>query len=559
MRTYPNNSIMKKIFKFKLLLLLVSIFIFSTSKAQKDTSEPQKITIISAYKPVLRTAAKLNFSGSNLVADTVKNLQSYDIPVQHLVYGYQPISLKPLSVENDTLIRTGNRYAVKAGYGSQSMPYVRAAASFGDGETSIINVYGDYYSAKGKIANQDFSHLQLKANGSYFFTNNELYAAAGFKSNQYYQYGYDHNLHNYSKDFISNHFQDIALSAGFRNTTENAAGINYDPHFSFDVFNANKGLYETTLKANLPANKKINDLFTVKAELNFDLTHFQTKGFIPNNITFYNNVNSFTSSIFYKNDLVKVNGGAKAVFNNGKFLLLPDVYGEMAFMKEKFLLQAGWTGKVIKNTYQHLTDINPYLGDLFDQTNTIETELFGGIKSSLGKHILFSAKASFIKYKDFQLFYNDTSALSDGRRFLVSNERSMGNFRLHGDLSYIIRDKFKLTGGIDFNGYAGMKTNAKAWNTLPVEANASVSWYPINKLTVKSDFYFFAGGYYLEKGNIAKRFDGAADWSLGFEYKIKKQFGAFINLNNIFGKNYERWHGYPVYGFNVLGGLSLQF
>jgi outer membrane receptor protein involved in Fe transport len=46
---------------------------------------------------------------------------------------------------------------------------------------------------------------------------------------------------------------------------------------------------------------------------------------------------------------------------------------------------------------------------------------------------------------------------------------------------------------------------------------------------------------------------------LGFEYKIKKQFGAFINLNNIFGKNYERWHNYPVYGFNVLGGLSLQF
>ena len=122
MKTYPKNSIMKITFKVKLLLLLVSIFVFSTSKAQNDTSEPQKITIISAYKPVLRTAAKLNFSGSNLVADTVKNLLAYDIPVQHLVYSYQPISLKPLSVENDTLIRTGNRYAIKAGYGTQSMP-----------------------------------------------------------------------------------------------------------------------------------------------------------------------------------------------------------------------------------------------------------------------------------------------------------------------------------------------------------------------------------------------------------------------------------------------------
>ena len=559
MRTISNYSTMKKNFSYKILMLFLFILIFSTGWAQNDTSEPQKITIISAYKPVLRTAAKMNFSGSNLVVDTMKNIVAYNIPSQHLVYAYQPISLKPLSVENDTLIRTGDRFAIKAGYGTQSMPYLRAAASFGDGETSIINVYGDYLSAKGKIANQDFSQLKLKANGSYFLNSNELYASVGFKSNQYYQYGYDHNIYTYSKDYVSNHFQDIALSVGFRNMAENATAIHYDPHFSVDIFNANKDLFETTLKIDLPANKKINDLFAVKAALDFDLTHFQTKNFIPNNISFNNNVISFNPSLLYKNDLIKVNGGIKPVFNNGKFLLLPDVYGEMSFLKEKFLLQAGWTGKVVKNTYQHLTDINPYLGNLYNQTNTIETELYGGIKSSLGKHILFSAKASFIRYKDFQLFYNDTSALSDGRIFLVSNERNMNNFRLHGDLSYIIRDKFKLTGGIDFNGYTGLKTNAKAWNTLPVEANASLSWNPFKKLIVKSDFYFFAGGHYLEKGNVARRFDGAADWSLGFEYKIKKQFGAFINLNNIFGKNYERWHGYPVYGFNVLGGLSLQF
>ena len=245
--------------------------------------------------------------------------------------------------------------------------------------------------------------------------------------------------------------------------------------------------------------------------------------------------------------------------NNGKWIFMPNVFGEMALGQQKFIIQAGWIGKINKNTYRNLSYINPYIKTLDAQKNTLETEIYGGIKSSIGKHILFTAKAGFIKYKDYQFILNDTASASDGKSFVLSTEPKLNNFRLHGDLSYIIQDKFNLTGAVTFNGFAGMKVNERAWNTIPVEFNASARWNFNKKLLLKSDFYFFAGGHYLEKGNLSRTFNGATDWSVGGEYKIKKQFSAFIDLNNIFGKNYERWHNYPVYGMNVLGGICLRF
>ncbi len=563
MKMLTKNNAMR--FPFKKIFLIWGFVILCVTavNAQKDTSKPQSVTIISAYKPVLRNAAKMNFSGSNLLADSSKHLMPYIVPVQNLVYAYQPINLKPLSVQNDTLIRLGTRYYVKAGFGNYTTPYLNAAASFGDGETTLINIYGNYISSKGKIANQDYSDLSIKGKGSYFLSDHEIYASAGLSRKDYFLYGYNHDLYNYDKDQVRQQFQNFEISAGIRNTVKRDFGINYNPNFKFSLFSNKDYLTEATVQIQLPTDKKINEWFTVKANASFDFTHTKTQNFIPVNFNNNNNVIKLSPSLFYKTDLLKINGGFKLISNNGKLLFLPEVYGELAFLKEKFLLQGGWVGDVQKNNYLNLTNINPYIspfiGSSFEQYNTVQTELYGGIKSSIGKHVLFSAKASFIKYKNFALFINDTNYLSDGKRFLVSYEKNMDNFSLHGDISYIIRDVFKLTGGIVFNGYTGMSDNGRAWNTVPVECTAAMRWTPYKKVTLKGDFYFFGGGHYLDKGNISRDFNGAADLSAGIDYKINKQFGAFINLNNIFGKNYERWHGYPVYGFNVLGGLSLQF
>ena len=76
---------------------------------------------------------------------------------------------------------------------------------------------------------------------------------------------------------------------------------------------------------------------------------------------------------------------------------------------------------------------------------------------------------------------------------------------------------------------------------------------------LKADFYFFNGGNYLTKNNSSRPLTGGTDLSAGAEFKINKQFSAWINLNNILNDKYERWHNYPVYGVNATAGILINF
>ena len=104
-----------------------------------------------------------------------------------------------------------------------------------------------------------------------------------------------------------------------------------------------------------------------------------------------------------------------------------------------------------------------------------------------------------------------------------------------------------------------MQDNAKAWNTLPVEFNASLRWWAYKQVMFKADFYAFGNGYHLLKGNTYAMNKPGNDLSAGAEFKINKRFSAWLDVNNILNNKYQRWHNYEVYGLNLVGGLKVSF
>jgi hypothetical protein len=542
----------------RIILLGTFCFLSGTLLAQKDTTRKQSIDINSSFQPVLRNSVKINFSGSQLVADTSKPNLQYTIPAQNLFYAYQPISLKPLALQQDTNLYLGNRRYLKAGFGSYSTPFLSAGLSLGDGKTSLINITGNYIASKGKaIENQDYSQVQVKGTGSYFNKGNEFYGSAAFSQNNYYLYGYDHNLYTFKKSDIRQQFEDITLTAGVRNTAATDLKLSYDPNVAVNFFTNRGKASEATLKVNLPVQKQFGDNVIFKVEGTGDFTNYSNNGLGNTNLKFSNNIVAIAPALVYHSPAFTINGGVTPTWNNGKFVLLPNIYAEAQVKDKVFLLQAGLVGRYIKNTYKNLTDINPYLGPLTFQNNTKETEAYGGIKATVGKHFNFSAKASIIRYNDFALFINDTA--TDNKTFLISNESKMKDFRIHGDISYINQDKFTLTAGLTLNGYTGLTDNRKAWNTVPMEFTSSLRYWAFKKLLLKGDFYVFAGGKALQKNNSSYAFKGGSDLSAGAEYQINKQFSIWMDVNNIFDNKYQRWHNYQVYGFNVLGGILIHF
>ena len=545
---------MNKIF----LIFTVGLLGAVSVKAQRDTTKTQAIDITSSFRPVLRNAIKINFSGSQLVADTSQPKLGYTIPSQNLFYAYQPISLRPLALAQDTNLYLGDRNYLKAGFGSYNTPYLAAGLSFGDGKTSLINLTGAYIASKGKdIEFQDYNMLRVKGTGSYFLPKNEVYASAAVSLDNYFLYGYDHDLYNFSKMQVRQQFQDISISGGIRNTVSNESNVSYNPNLQVSFFTNKDRLSETSIVVELPAEKKLNELITFKLAAKGDFTNYATKGYIPGDISFGNNILQIAPALAYNTPLLKLHGGLTPTWNNGDFTWLPNVYAEFKVQEKVFLVQAGWVGRYIKNTYRNLSAINPYLNTLTEQNNTKEIEYYGGIKATIGKHFNFNAKAGWLTYRDLPFFINDIA--TDEKSFLISNETKVKNFRVHGDINYVNQEKFTFTAGVTFNGYTGMKVNNKAWHTLPMEFTSSLRWFAFDKLLLKGDFYFFNGGNYLTTAGGSAPLSGGTDLSAGAEYKINKQFSAWMNANNILNDKYERWHNYQVYGLNLTAGVLIHF
>ena len=525
--------------------------------AQKDTVKKKAtIDITSTYKPVLRNAIKVNFSATHLNADTLYPNLTYNIPAQNLFYAYQPIPLKPLALQQDTNLYLGSRNYVKVGYGNFSTPYVNAGFSFGDGKKFLANVYAGYISSKGKLLYQDYSRLNVKATGSYFMTKNEVYAGINVKMSENFLYGYDTSIYKYSKKDVRQQFQDISFKGGIRNTVTGEYGINYNPNIEVSNFtNVNK-LTETSIVVNAPVEKQFGEAFAFKVEAKADVTAYATKNLTPD-VKLNNNIFQVAPSFIISTPRFSVNAGILPTWDNGNFVWLPNVYAEATIAENIFAFQAGWIGKYTKNTYRNLSEINPYLKTFSAQLNTKEIEYYGGIKATLGKHFNFNAKAGLVTYTNLPFFINDTA--TDNKSFVISNETGVRNLRVHGDISYINQDKFTVTAGLTFNGYAGMKSNAKAWNTIPMEFTSALRWQAFKQVLVKADFYAFGGGHYLVKGNSSKIFSPGSDLSAGIEFKISKMFSAWMDVNNIFNTKYERWHNYPVYGLNLMGGVRVNF
>lgn len=542
-----------------ILLISAGYFFCQAGMAQRDTTK-QTINITSAFKPVLRNAVKINFSGSQLLADSATSVRPYIIPSQNLFYAYQPIAIKPLALQQDSNLYLGNRNYIKAGFGNFSTPYIKAGLGKGNGKTALVNFYGSYISSKGKIKNQDYSQFEAKATGSYFTKKMEVYGSAGVKQDDYFLYGYDHLLYDFKKADLRQHFQDIGISVGVRNININDFRISYDPNIAVNIFSNFGKLNETSIVVNAPVEKKFGENFALKVEASGDFTNYFTKGYLSNNYNFNNNVVKVSPSLVYYSPKLNINVGLTPTWNNGKFAWLPNIYAEYQLQEKVFSLQAGWIGRYVKNTYRNLVAINPYLATITSQTNTKEVEFYGGIKGSLGKHFNFNAKAGLITYNDLPFFINDTSAAAgNAKSFVTVNESKVNNFRVHGDLSYISQDKFTVTAAVTFNGYTGMKNNARAWNTVPLEINGSVRWWAFKQVMLKADFYMFGGGNYLEKGNKSFSFKPGADLSAGAEFKITKRFSTWLDVNNILNNKYERWHNYQVYGLNLLGGIRYDF
>lgn len=548
-----------------LFLLTLSLLGVGVWARAQDTTKRRTIDITSSFKPVLRDAVKINFSAAAPAVDTAKPRLTYTIPAQYLFLSYQPGEMKPVALPGDTLKPWENYNYIKVGVGNVALPFVQTGFSFGDGKTKSLNIFANQLNSKGSQDFQKSSLTDVKLMGTLKTTNDlEWNASVGFKNDVYYLYGFRPDTLKFTRADLKQTFQTIEGALSLRNTVPTEFGLVYHPNIRVSVFSDNhtpKGT-ESNMVLDLPLEKSFGETFGFNLGFTANLTHYNLDRPTPEIPSAQNNnIYLVTPAFLIKTPNLFLQASIIPSWDNKDFHVLPNFRADISTNDQRFTLLLGWMGRYEKGSYQRYESINPWLAQPGLLLNTRILEWYAGFKGSLGSHFTYSAKAAFLEYKNMPLFVNDT--LNGNKQFVIRNETYMRAVQMHGEASYIQGEDFSATAGINLIHYSDLKTESKAWGLLPREFTANLKWQAFKDFWAKVDLFAFDGAQYREQTSNGEytsfKGDGAFDLNAGVEMRITRQLNLWFQMNNLFNKKYERWHQYPVYGFNVLGGIVFSF
>lgn len=248
------------------------------------------------------------------------------------------------------------------------------------------------------------------------------------------------------------------------------------------------------------------------------------------------------------------------------FKVVPVIEAKYSLFNDMFIPYIGVDGGVKQNTFQTLNRENEFMLTNTQLYNSKTMNFYGGIKGTLSKTISFNARVSYKLIDNLPLFVNDT-VFSDLYRFRVLYN-DMKVLTLDGSFSYQNGEKLKIDLMGEYNNYSSDIVGdlyQYAWH-LPTYAFTLRGNYNLfEKIYLKADFVLKGGrmspaGLFDSDATTAKSDLGImADANLHAEYRYSKRLSAFIQFNNLAAQRYQKWYGYPVQGFQVLGGITFGF
>lgn len=552
---FPGVSVVQKIFNRmnQKALFTASIIFLGLQVAAQDTTRKREVSVTSTFKPVLKEAAKINFNASPPTADTALPRLQYSLPNQNLAFAFQPGSLKPMALQIDT----GGTFPlvnyIKAGFGNFSTPYLQAGISLGDGKTAGLNLYGKHVSSKGKLPYQKFSNTNMDLNA--FFQNEhngEWSGRIGTAQERYNKYGFQPDTLQFSDDSLKVKYSTVRARLAYRNLAPTAYGISYAPEIKIDVFNDGASNSESNTFLNLPVSKIFSESFSAKLALEANLGRYKPEA--GDDVA--NNYLLFAPSVLFHKPNAQILAGLKPSWDNGKFNLLPNVTAEFTVPDKQFAVQLGWVGYYRPSGFQYVANFNPWIWAPTTIYNTRIEERYAGLKGSLGDHFAFNVRVGSDKVNNQPLFVNDSIT---GKSFNILNETGMAVFYLSGEMGYTWGERVSLTSWLKMSRYSKQEIYDRAWGLLPLEFTTRLRIQVAKDLYATSDLYAFDGARYLTKEGDSRTTNGAVDLNAGMEFGVAKNIKVWAQFNNIFGKEYQRWNQYPVYGFNFMGGVVFSF
>lgn len=533
-----------------------------------DKTIAEEIEVVRPYKPILAEAVKLRRSPDlNDVVD-YKAKFNYSLTDKKLELNSDINKLQAQQLAAAREEELINNYA-KGGFGNATTTLLEAYINTGKDEALQAGGYFRHFGQEGKLPGQKFNQQELSVFGRSITDLATFSGRVNYQRNGLRFYGQDPSQPDFNLDPAKQAFNFIEAEGEVVNrysTDENA--LSYAAKINGYLWGDKYDARENAITINGYLNKRIQSFnLGLAAGLDFGSTKSITTK-ISNNLLRLNPYIRLQASG------VKINAGINFVQEFGEFSttrIFPLVTADFTLVPDYLQIFGELKGDVNRNSMKAFTDENPFLNSDIRIQNTIEKmSITAGIKGTGGPGFGYKIKAYHKKITDMPLYVNNFGAVN---RFDVIYD--FGNMKLtgiNGEITVQVSDALRWTGGLTMEQYK--------------PASESESWFkPQARLSSNLLFNFneqlsFNAAVYMQGETKAKVYTaqpvlpysvpdpsienivtmkGFVDLGLGADYKINKQFGAFLKVNNLMNSNNSRFLYYDNIGLNVFGGITYSF
>ena len=519
-----------------------------------------EVEVVATFEAQLAEVERLEVKPELPPLEDKVNSQTYNnLPTRNLEVNYPAPTIRPIAMKREKLPDAYAGY-VKAGIGLPNAFMGELGYGKRFGKKFDLGINADFLSMSNskKVDNQKFRNIGAEVDGTYYLKDGiAVEGNIGFSSDKLHYFGY-----NELDEFADSTFLDSDVAQRF-NLFEIGA----------KVFNGQQTVGDFNYSAGIDLYR-LSDLYAT-AESGFDLKLQATKYFagehpldivLRTDFTAYEdttkqNLNNFylEPSFTYVGEGFKIRGGVNIVSSEDEFFFFPDAEVLVNVIGSTLSAFVGADGSLQKQNFRNLTEYNPYLKSRIDLTNNKWQYYYGGVKGAV----------SFFEYRAEVGYKKNDNLAMYLPEFDMATKRYIQRFtpvfdtvnivRIGGSLSAKPIKNLEVRGTVNQNIYT-LQNLEKPWHLPAFEVNATLLYKALgDKVLFRGDLFIENGVPFLNADGVADNLNGLFDISLGAEYFITKNIGAFLQVNNLANNRRQRWQNYPTLGLNALVGVTARF
>jgi len=547
--------------RHEILFAIATFFIFAFAANAQEDLPAEQVEVIKNFEVQLEETEKIPLNPVLPPLDTTTKKQTYLVPSRNFPVEYPAPKIRPIAMKAEDLAKVYNAY-VKLGAGLPRTFYGEGAYHAFVNEKYDLGLDANFHAANfsgSSVENQKFSRGGVHGRGTYYFDQGfGVSANLGFDANKIHYFGYNFDgsdLKNIPDNRVEQLYNTFDIGAKIFNKEATAADLDYQAGLNFYNRNDNFAASESGVDINAGGTKWIGKTNSFDIRLKADFTWYEDT--LKQNLNNYYVQPAFT----YRADRFKAKIGLNVAADENDIYVFPDIEASLNITGSELVVFAGAGGDLQKNTFRTLSDYNPYINSRYPSLiikNTKYYNIYGGIRGNL-KVLDYSVQLGYKNADNLALFVVDDAVVDSVQRKFAVLYDDVNIVNVRGTIKANIIEGLEIIGTASYN-FHDPDNEVKAWHLPALEINSTAIYtIPDEQLRLKASFYVESGPPFRLPNGEHDNLNTLVDLSIGAEYFVSENIGFFLDINNIFDNERQRWRYYPTYGINVLVGATARF